>query len=97
MEHRLIAGVGGVWKLFLDGDGEVQGRVIGFKQAAPFLAKLEMVEKARKEMPGLLAKLKANAGDAKVVVDAIQTASTSRNDKSVVLPDTPVLAGGGVA
>ena len=44
--------------MFLDGDGKVQGKIVGFKPAAPFLAKMEIVNKAFKEMPAMLAKLK---------------------------------------
>jgi thioredoxin-related protein len=57
--------------LFLDGEGKVQGKVVGFKPAAPFLAKLDIVNKAFKEMPAMIAKLKANPGD-KVVGDVAQ-------------------------
>jgi thioredoxin-related protein len=57
--------------MFLDGEGKVQGKIVGFKPAAPFLAKLDIVNKAFKEMPAMLAKLKANPGD-KVVADVAQ-------------------------
>lgn len=57
--------------MFLDGEGKVQGKIVGFKPPAPFLAKLDIVNKAFKEMPAMLAKLKANPGD-KVVADVAQ-------------------------
>ena len=57
--------------MFLDGEGKIQGKIVGFKPASPFLAKLEILNKAYKEMPAMLAKLKANPGD-KIVADVAQ-------------------------
>ena len=54
---------------FLDGDGKVQGRIEGFKAAGAFLSKLESVNKAFKEMPAMLAKIKENPGDAKTAAE----------------------------
>src|SRR5262245_58273449 len=58
--------------VFLDGEEKIQGKIVGFKPAGPFLAKLESVQKAFKDLPGMLAKLKANAGDAEAVGDVAQ-------------------------
>lgn len=57
--------------LFLDGDGKEQDRLVGFLPAGPFLTKIDVFHKAFAEMPGLLAKLKENAGDVKTAVDVI--------------------------
>ena len=57
--------------IFVDGDGKEQDRIPTAMPAAPFLAKIDIFHKAFAEMPGLLAKLKENAGDAKVATDVI--------------------------
>jgi thiol-disulfide isomerase/thioredoxin len=57
--------------IFVDGEGKEQDRLVGGMGPAQFLTKIDLFHKAFAEMPGLLAKLKENAGDAKAAVDVI--------------------------
>jgi len=57
--------------LLLDAEGDVQWKTVGFIKAAPFLAKADLVQKAFKELPGLLTALKQSPGDAQKATEVI--------------------------
>jgi len=81
--------------MFLDGDANVQGKVVGFKPPAPFLAKLEVFNKGLKELPAMLAKLKENAGDSKTAVDVVSiNAACGKMREAESILEAAVKAGG---
>jgi thiol-disulfide isomerase/thioredoxin len=80
--------------LFLDGDGGVQTRVTGFKQAGPFLVSLETAVKAYSELPKLLEALKAKPGDGKSAAQVIAIyAGQAKAEQAVKTLEAAVKAG----